>query len=116
MLRDMALTDHRWRAGERRQSGPFVPGDVLRFRVLAATWLLKLRDPEHRHSKLSTEYIGPGATPEPYEPEREDAILRLLYGAMPYFLPASAAYGIMASQPPEAELLAELRLPYPANS
>jgi len=114
MLRDMALTDHRWRAGERRQSGPFVPGDVLRLRVLAGTWLLKLRDPQQRDSMLSTEYSGPGAIPEPYEPEREDAMLRLLYGAMPYFLPASAAYGIMASQPPEVELLAELRLPYPA--
>jgi len=109
MLRDMALTDHRWRGIERHQVGPFVPGDVLRLRVLAGTWLLKLRKPTVRY-----EYGQPEAVPPPYDPEREDAMLGLLYGAMPYFLPASAAYGIMASQPPDAELLAELRLPYPA--
>jgi hypothetical protein len=108
MLRDMALTDHRWRGVERRQGGPFVPGDVLRLRVLVGTWLLALRDPT-----LVT-HDGQSGSEEVYEPEREDAMLQLLYGATPYFLPASAAYGIMASQPPEAELLAELRLPYPA--
>lgn len=109
MLRDNALTDNRWRGVERRQSGPFVPGDVLRLRVLVGTWLLTLRDPT-----LVSHDGQPAGSEQVYEPEREDAMLQLLYGATPYFLPASAAYGIMASQPPEAELLDELRLPYPA--
>jgi hypothetical protein len=39
---------------------------------------------------------------------------RLLYGAVPYFLPAATAHGIMASVPPDPALAAEIRLPYPA--
>ena len=108
MQRDIALTNHRWRGFERRQSGPFVPGDVVRMRALTATWVLKLRD--------RTRWEGDGGPPPQQPPDsvREDALLELIYGAVPYFLPAAAAHGIMASHPPDAELRAELRLPYPA--
>jgi hypothetical protein len=99
-----------WRSGAASDaaSGLFVPGDVLRLRVLVGTWLLTLRDPTP-----VTHDGQPVGSEEAYEPEREDGVLQLLYGATPYFLRASAAYGIMASQPPDAELLAELRLPLP---
>lgn len=108
MQRDMALTDHRWRGVERRQSGPFVPGDVVRMRALAAAWVLELRN----RSLWAGD--GDARSDRPPDSVREDALLEVIYGAVPYFLPAAAAHGIMASHPPDAELRADLRLPYPA--
>lgn len=109
MQRDMALTDHRWRGVERRQSGPFVPGDVVRMRALTAAWVLEVRD-----RSVLAEDDGTPPTQRRPDSVREDGLLDLIYGAVPYFLPAAAAHGIMASHPPDAELRAELRMPYPA--
>jgi hypothetical protein len=41
------------------------------------------------------------------------SVARLVLEALPYFLPAATAQGIMASVPPAAGLLSGLRLPYP---
>jgi hypothetical protein len=84
----------------------YVPGDVVAIRARAGRVALR-RTVE-----------DPGAFYRD-EPTRlhmlwEMTIARLVYGAVPYFLPAASAHGIMASVPPDAGLVADLRLPYRA--
>ncbi len=104
--RDLAVTERRWRGAIRTGGGEYLPGDVLRLRALAGSWLVDLATSNWNHEDGRTERLA--------NPDREMAALELLYASVPYFLPASAALGILASQPPEPSLLAELRLPYPA--
>lgn len=104
--RDLEITDRRWRGAQRATSGEFVPGDILRQRALAASWLFHQAGGEWRA-------VDGEVGPHP-EPSRELALLQLLYAAVPHFLPAGAALGIMASRPPESSLVGDLRLPYPA--
>lgn len=105
--RDLAVTERRWRGATRTTAGEYLPGDVLRLRALAGTWLVDAATSDWTNHKDGR--VEPLA-----DPSREWAALELLYAGVPYFLPASAALGIMASQPPDWSLLAELRLPYPA--
>lgn len=104
--RDVAITDARWRGAARTVSGEFVPGDCVRLRALGATWLLDLA--------ASDWHDMSGRSARRRDNERELALIELLLAAVPYFLPAASALGVMASQPPEPSLLAEIRLPYPA--
>lgn len=104
--RDVAITNNRWKGATRSTSGEYVPGDVVRLRALAATWLLDLATTDWQNSS--------GAQGQLPDKDRELAMIELLYAAVPYFLPAAPALGVMASQPPEAALIRELHLPYPA--
>lgn len=103
--RDIAITNNRWRGAIRSTSNEYVPGDVVRLRALSATWLLDLAS---RNWQTSSGVEAPLT-----ENDRGIAIIELLYAAVPYFLPSAPALGIMASQPPERELIRDLRLPYP---
>lgn len=104
--RDLAVTSHRWRGAQRSAAGDYVPGDVLRLRALAGTWLLDLATRPWEDGK--------GRQRRRADASRELAIADLLHVSVPYFLPATAALGILASQPPDADLVVDLRLPYPA--
>lgn len=104
--RDIAITNNRWKGATRSTSGEYVPGDVVRLRALTATWLLDLATADWQDSSG-----GEGQLPDK---DRELAMIELLYASVPYFLPAAPALGVMASQPPDAALIRELHLPYPA--
>jgi hypothetical protein len=106
--RDMAVTAARWHGAVHSASGDYVPGDVLRLRSLAGSWLLHLVTSERINTDGNRERL-----PES-ELEREWVALELLYASVPYVLTADAALGIMASQPPDTDLLHALQLPYPA--
>lgn len=104
--RDIALTSRRWRGADRTTSQELVPGDVLRLRALAATWLFNLaggdwKTPDGKAVPLPTT-------------DREVALIGLLYASVPYFLPAGPAIGILGSRPPDEDLVGRLQLPYPA--
>lgn len=104
--RDLTVTGHRWRGAARSASGEYVPGDIVRIRALVGSWLLDLitgawEDAAGRDRRLP-------------DANRELAVAELLAVSVPHFLPAAAALGILASQPPDPELVADLRLPYPA--
>lgn len=104
--RDIALTSRRWRGADRTTSEDFVPGDVLRLRALSATCLLNLG-------------LGDWSTPDGESvplptANRELSLAQLLYAAVPYFLPAGPAIGILGSRPPDESLVGRLQLPYPA--
>lgn len=104
--RDIALTARRWRGADRTTSEDFVPGDVLRIRALTATWFLNL------HGRDWTTADGIPASPP--TAEREVPLAHLLYAAVPYFLPAGPAIGILGSRPPDESIVGRLQLPYPA--
>lgn len=106
--RDLALTGRRWRGADRStsESQDFVPGDVLRLRALSATWALNLAG-----SDWKTTDGNPGPLPSS---DREVRLAQLLYAAVPYFLPAGPAIGILGSRPPDESLVGRLQLPYPA--
>lgn len=103
--RDLALTGRRWRGADRLTSEDFVPGDVLRLRALAGTWLLNL---------AAGWTPADGSSASPPTSDREIPLAQLLYAAVPYFLPAAPAIGILGSRPPDESLVGRLHLPYPA--
>lgn len=103
--RDLALTGRRWRGADRLTSEDFVPGDVLRLRALTASWLLN----------LAGDWTAADGNPaSPPASDRELPLAQLLYAAVPYFLPAGPAIGILGSRPPDESLVGRLQLPYPA--
>lgn len=104
--RDIAITNNRWKGATRSTSGEYVPGDVVRLRALTAAWLFELASADWEDSS--------GVTGQLPDKDRELAMIELLYASVPYFLPAAPALGIMASQPPDAALIRELHLPFPA--
>lgn len=106
--RDLTITSRRWR-GNHRTGGDYVPGDVLAIRARSALWLASLAyGGEWRDQK------GQPIAALPPSARRDETLAGLLYAAVPNFLPASAALGVLASHPPEGSLLGELRLPFPA--
>ena len=104
--RDMAITNNRWKGATRSMSGEYVPGDVVRLRALTAMWLLNLATGVWQGPSGKEDHLA--------DTDRELAMIELVYASVPYFLPAAPALGVMASQPPDAALVGELHLPYPA--
>ena len=85
----------------------YVPGDIVAIRSRVARVALR---------RLFDAITGARASEgrESGEDLWAVAMARFAYRAVPYFLPAATAHGIMASVPPDAILSSELRLPYPA--
>jgi hypothetical protein len=115
MFRDAKLTEAsgRWAPGG-LDPLRFVAGDVAALRGIAAF------TPVGGAGAILLLDQRPAAMPAD-GPDLEVAVEHLwpflqaaaLYEAESYFLPVTSALGILASQPPTPEMLADLRLPYP---
>ena len=90
--RDLDLTRHRWSA-TRSYGGPFVAGDAIRFRGLAATWRLRTWQTDTN----------------PTSQTRVAQVAIMLQEAVPYFVPAPTAWG-MISQPLADEWISQLTI------
>lgn len=107
----LAWASGRWRPGS-PDPAAYVPGDVVALRAFAvAQDLERLR----RYHGVAG---NPGADPE-VRAEAAGRVaagladVRLLHEAVPHFLDADAARGVLSSRPPGPEVLAEVRLPHP---
>jgi hypothetical protein len=115
IFRDAKLTEAsgRWAPGS-LDPLRFVAGDVAAIRSIAAF------TPVGGAAAILFLDKRPAAMPAS-GPDLEVAVEHLwpflqaaaLYEAQSYFLPVTSAIGILASQPPAPEMLADLRLPYP---
>jgi hypothetical protein len=113
VLRDVAIAhaSGRWYPG-RPDPTSYVPGDVVALRAFAVTSDFEAFD------RLRT-ILGDPRTGQ--EAQTEAALrtllvlqdLQSLYEAVPFFLEATVAAGILASRPPGTDVLSELHLPYP---
>jgi hypothetical protein len=102
---------HRW-----NENAPdpldFVPGDVLVLRLLATR-------PSVQEALLLLGALKEGRWPPGGEQmlnwrlRHNSSVASWLYDAIPYLLPVHDAVGILDSRPPEPDMLAELRLPFP---
>jgi hypothetical protein len=118
--RDAALAwaSGRWRPG-RPDPETYVPGDVSALRGFAVAADLA------RVASYQSVIAAPTAGPPEDDEVWRTAVIRTitcladttaLYEAVPHFLDAETAVGILGSRPPEPSDLAELRLPYPRIS
>lgn len=112
VIRDIAIAhaSGRWRPGQPDPSS-YVPGDALALRALPVVtdfeYLTRCRD------VLTDPEAGRTARLE--AASRVEMILddaRTIYEAVPHFLDADVAAGILASHPPGQDVLTELRLPH----
>lgn len=91
----------------------FVPGDVLVLRLLAAR-------PSIQEALLLHAARQDGNWPQGGEEmldwrlRHDTSVASWLLDAVPYFLPVHDAVSILDSHPPDPDMLAELRLPFPA--
>ncbi|MFP5375771.1 MAG: hypothetical protein ACLGIO_03175 [Acidimicrobiia bacterium] len=101
----------RWVMG-RPDPDRYVPGDVVALRSVTVSADLVLA---RRHLELAA---SGSLAPEAAEVAARRMAMSLtdiarLYGAVPHFVDAEAAAGLVASHPPGPDVLDELRLPYP---
>lgn len=111
----IAWASGRWRPG-RPDPETYVPGDVAALRGFAVA--ADLARVASYQSVIAAPTAGPPEDDEVWRTAVTRTITCLadttaLYEAVPHFLDAETAVGILASRPPEASDLAELRLPYP---
>lgn len=91
----------------------FLPGDVLVLRLLAAR-------PSIQEALLLYAALQDGRWPQGGEEildwrlRHDTSVASWLIDAVPYFLPVHDAVSILDSHPPEPDMLAEVRLPFPA--
>jgi len=119
--RDLAfmLATRRWRPGL-PDPATFVPGDVVVLRALAAkplVWGAVTACNALGIASVDTATWSPADDPE--GTYRLINVMRSCAAtaawtleAAPYFLPVTAAVGVMASHPPDPDLLAAIRLPF----
>jgi hypothetical protein len=117
-LADRLMADEHYMRATRRwnEDAPdplaFVPGDVLVLRLLAARAgvqeaLLLLGARKEGRWPLGGEDMLD------WRLRHNTSVGSWLYDATPYFLPVHDAVSILDSRPPEPDMLAELRLPFP---
>lgn len=115
--RDAAIA---WASGRWRPGHPdpetYVPGDVAALRGFAVA--ADLARVASYQSVIAAPTAGPPEDDEVWRTAVTRTITCLadttaLYEAVPHFLDAETAVGILASRPPEPSDLADLRLPYP---
>jgi hypothetical protein len=91
----------------------FVPGDVLVLRLLAAR--PSIQEALLLHAALQDGKWPPGGEEMlDWRLRHDTSVASWLFDAVPYFLPVHDAVSILDSHPPEPDMLAELRLPFPA--
>ena len=107
----VAVASGRWVVG-RPDPDRYVPGDVVALRSFSVTADLAL---SRQHLEMLDSGLLP---PEAAELAARRAAMWIvdtarLYAAVPHFVDADAAGGLLASQPPGPDVLGELRLPFP---
>ncbi|MEW6474293.1 MAG: hypothetical protein AB1679_18735 [Actinomycetota bacterium] len=112
VLRDIAVAhaSGRWRPGQ-PDPRSYLPGDVLALRALPVVTDFEYLN--HYRGVLTDPRAGRAARVE--AACRTGTILddaRVIYEAVPHFLDAEVAAGILASHPPGPDVLAEVRLPH----
>jgi len=109
-VHDQALVDAggRWQPGQ-PDPAEFVPGDALALRLYATAPTLH----QAQLRQLILRATHPAQRP-PWVDRAVDLPATAVWSmrATPFYLPATEAVGIMASHPPDANLLADLRLPF----
>jgi len=112
----IAWASGRWRPG-RVDPDRYVPGDVVALRAFAVTADLA-RVAGYGRMVASLERSRDPADHEVWETAVNRSALcladtRVLFEAVPHYLEADAAVGILASRPPDPDSMANLRLPHP---
>ncbi|MDQ3569839.1 MAG: hypothetical protein M3396_04295 [Actinomycetota bacterium] len=112
----IAWASGRWRPG-RADPDHYVPGDVVALRAFAVTADLA-RVAGYRQVTDTRERSGDPGQHQVWETAVNRSALcladtRALFEAVPHYLDADAAVGILASRPPDPGVVGALRLPHP---